>query len=100
MFIENKNLSKVDSIIIVSGVMTHSLKTKYGVIVEMFEKKNVFHVLDASIYSPVKHQGIISIDFLTRNNFNFSNKSLILEGKKFKRCDKPHPSDIKKVQMY
>ena len=56
------------------------------------EKK---HVLDD--YSPVKHQGIISIDFLTRNNFNyFSNKNLILKGKEFKRCDKPHLSDIKK----
>lgn len=48
----------------------------------MFGKKNVFHVLDDN--SPVKYQGILGIDFLTRNN-NFSNKSLILEGQKFKR---------------
>ena len=57
MFIENESLSKVDSII-VSGVTTHSLKTKYGIIkVEMFEKKHIFHILDD--YSLVKHQGII-----------------------------------------
>ena len=38
MFIENKNLPKINSIII-SSVTRHSLKTKYGVIVEMFGKK-------------------------------------------------------------
>lgn len=93
MFIEDKNLPRVESII-VSGVTTHSLKTKYGVIIEMFGKKHIFHVLDN--HSPVKHQGIIGIDFLTKNNFSFSNKSLILEGKEFTRCDKPHPRDANK----
>jgi len=41
MFIENKNLPRVDPII-VSGVTTHSLKTKYGVKVEMFGKNIYF----------------------------------------------------------
>lgn len=93
MFIENHNLPRIDPII-VSGVTTHSIKTKYGVIVEMFEKKQTFHVLDD--YSPVQHQGILGIDFLTKNNFVFSNEHLILNGKEFKRCDKPYPNDLNK----
>jgi len=60
----------------------------------MFGKKHVIHVLDN--HSLVKHKKIIGIYFLTKNNFTFSNKSLILNGKEFKRCDKPHPSDIKR----
>jgi len=65
----------------------------------MFDKKHIFHVLDD--YSPIKHQGIIDVDFLTRNNFAFLNKSLTLEGKKlkdvkFKRCDKSLPSSANK----
>jgi len=43
MFIENKNLSKIDSII-VYGITTHSLKIKYGIIVEMFEEKNIYFI--------------------------------------------------------
>ena len=50
MFIDDKNLPKTNSII-VSGVTTHSIKTKYGVIIEIFGKKHTFHVLDD--YSPV-----------------------------------------------
>jgi len=44
-YIKNKNLPRVDPIIIF-GVTTHSIKTKYGVIIEMFGKKYIFHVLD------------------------------------------------------
>lgn len=90
MFIENKKLPKIDPIV-VSGVTTHSIKTKYGVIIEMFGKKHTFHVLDD--HSPVQHQGILGIDFLTANNFVFSNKHLILNGKEFTRCDKPPRND-------
>ncbi|XP_036149749.1 uncharacterized protein LOC118647910 [Monomorium pharaonis] len=95
MFIENHNLLKLDAII-VSGVTTHSIKTKYAVVVEVFEKKHTFHVLDD--HSPVQHQGILGIDFLTANNFIFSNERLILSGKEFKRCDKPHPDNVKRKQ--
>jgi len=63
----------------------------------MFGKKHTFHVLDNR--SPVKHQGILGIDFLTNNNFTFSNKSLILNEKEFKRCDKPHPNDTKQKDV-
>ena len=93
MFIDDKNLPKTNSII-VSGVTTHSIKTKYGVIIEMFGKKHTFHVLDD--YSPVQHQGILHIDFLTANNFVFSNEYLKLNGKEFKRCDKPLSNDTYK----
>jgi len=86
-YLENKNLSRIDPIVIF-GVTTHSIKTKYGVVTEMFGKTHVFHVLDNN--SPVKHQGILGIDFLTNNNFTFSNKSLTLNKKEFKKCDKPH----------
>jgi len=54
-YLENKNLPRVDPIVIF-GVTTHSIKTKYGVIIEMFGKKHIFHVLDNR--SPVKHQVI------------------------------------------
>lgn len=63
---------------------------KYGVVIEMFEKKHVFHVLDDL---PVINQGILGIDFFTKNNFSFSNKKLILEGYEYNRCDKTYPSD-------
>jgi len=49
--------------------------------------------------SPVKYQGILGIDFLTKNNFTFSNESLTLNKKEFKRCDKPHHNDTKKKEV-
>jgi len=77
-------------------LVTHSIKTKYGVIIEMFDKKYVVLCIIIDDYSFIKHQEIIDIDFLTKNNFAFSNKSLTLERKKFKRCDKSHPSSANK----
>jgi len=63
----------------------------------MFGKKHIFHMLDNN--SPVKHQGILGIDFLTNNNFTFSNKSLTLNEKEFKRYDKPHHNDTKEKDV-
>jgi len=94
-YLENKNLPRVD-LIVIFGVTTHSIKIKYGVI-EMFGKKHIFHMLDNN--SPVKHQEILGIDFLTKNNFTFSNKSLTLNEKEFKRCDKPHHNDTKEKDV-
>jgi len=96
VYLENKNLPRVDPIVIF-GVITHSIKIKYGVVIEMFGKKHIFHVLDNN--SLVKHQGILGIDFLTKNNFTFSNKSLTLNEKEFKRCDKPHHNDTKEKDV-
>jgi len=63
----------------------------------MFGKKHIFHVLDNN--SPVKHQRILGINFLTKNNFTFSNKSLTLNEKEFKKCDKSHHNNTKEKDV-